>query len=227
MEAKTSVLDRAKIRAVSFLGYWIIRIVCSTLRWEVEEYNNLDDIRKSGKRLIIVFWHGRIFMATYFFRDQHIVVMTSRNRDGEYIAKVIQRFGYGLARGSSTRGSRAATVECLRAMEDGRDLGLAIDGPKGPRYIAKPGAAYFARKSGNPVIPLHIAVRKKWVMNSWDHFQVPVPFARAVVLTGHPIYVNLDASPEEVRAAEECIQFELENLRERGDSWWERKETKA
>ena len=159
-------------------------------------------------------------MATYRFRAQGIVVMISRNRDGEYIAQVIQRFGYGVARGSSSRGSYGATVEILRAMRNGLDVGLSIDGPRGPRYVAKPGAAFLAKKSGNPVIPFSISVEKKWMMKSWDHFQVPKPFSRAVLLIGNPVYVSENASEEEVAVAEEKIQRSLEELRDRGDSWW-------
>jgi len=159
-------------------------------------------------------------MATYRFRGQGIVVMISQNRDGEYIARVIRRFGYGVVRGSSSKGGHGATVEILRAMNNGQDVGLSIDGPRGPRYVAKPGAAYLARKSGNPVIPFSISVEKKWIMNSWDRFQVPKPFSRAVVLIGNPIYVHESATEEEIGIAESNIQSSLEELRDRGDSWW-------
>ncbi len=159
-------------------------------------------------------------MATYRFRGQGIVVMISRNRDGEYIARIIKQFGYGVVRGSSSKGAHAATVEILLALKNSRDVGLSIDGPRGPRYVAKPGAAYLARKSGNPVVPFSISVEKKWMMNSWDHFQVPKPFSRAVVLVGNPIYVHERASEEEVGMAEAEIQRSLEELRDRSDSWW-------
>ncbi len=159
-------------------------------------------------------------MSTYYFRNRGIVVMTSQNRDGEYIARVIRRFGFEAARGSSTRGSRGAIVECLRAVKDGKDLGLTIDGPRGPRYVAKPGAAYLAWKSGHPVMPFNISVEKKWVMRSWDHFQIPKPFSRAVILLGEPIYVDAKATDEQIQAAERRIQTSLDELRDRGDCWW-------
>jgi lysophospholipid acyltransferase (LPLAT)-like uncharacterized protein len=202
------------------LGYWAIRIIGSTLRWEVHGWHNLEAIRNAGKSLIMAFWHGRIFMATYYFRNRGIVVMTSQNRDGEYIARVIQRFGYGVARGSSTRGSHGATVETLRALKEGKDVGITMDGPRGPRYIAKTGAAYMAWKSGNPVMPFSISVDKKWVMRSWDHFQVPKPFSRAVILIGTPIYATANATREEIQIMEVQIQHSLDELRDRGDTWW-------
>ena len=213
-------MDRLKISVFSSLGYWIIRLIGASMRWVVKGLQNLESVHAKGERAIMTFWHGRIFMATYYFRGRGIVVMTSQNRDGEYIARVIQRFGYGAARGSSTHGSHGATVECLRAIKDGKDLGLTSDGPRGPRYVAKPGAAYLARKSGNPVVPFSVSVEKKWVMRSWDHFQIPRPFSRAVVLVGEPIYVDADAADEQIEAAEKRIQLSLEQLLDRGDSWW-------
>jgi lysophospholipid acyltransferase (LPLAT)-like uncharacterized protein len=199
-----------------------MRFVGSTLRWEVIDWQNLEQVYEGGKRPILAFWHGRIFLATYYFRGRGIVVLTSQNRDGEYIARVIRRFGYGVARGSSTRGSHRATVEALRAMANGKDVGLAIDGPRGPRYIAKRGAAFIARKSGNPVLPFSLAAEKKWVVRSWDHFQIPKPFSRAVVIIGEPIYVREESGVEEVQAVEAHIQKSLDMLRGRADSWWER-----
>jgi lysophospholipid acyltransferase (LPLAT)-like uncharacterized protein len=220
LELPLSLADRIKINLISTLGYWSIRLVCATLRWEIKGPPGLDSIRATGKRFIYTSWHGRIFTATYHFRNLGIVVMTSRNRDGEYIARVIQRFGYGVARGSSTRGSHGATVECLRAMKAGKDLGLTIDGPQGPRYVAKPGAAYLARKSGNAVLPFNISVDKKWMMRSWDHFQVPRPFSRAIVLIGDPIFVDADATEEKIEQIEARIQQSLDDLRDRSDTWW-------
>jgi lysophospholipid acyltransferase (LPLAT)-like uncharacterized protein len=215
-----NLLHRLKIALISGLGYWIIRLVCASLRWEIVEERSLDSLRASGKRLILTFWHGRIFMATYHFRNRGIIVMTSQNRDGDYIARVIQRFGYQAARGSSSRGSLGATIECLRGMKNGQDLGLTIDGPRGPRYVAKPGAAYLARKSGNPVVPFNISVEKKWIMRSWDHFQIPRPFSRAVFLSAGPIHVDANANDDQIEAAEKEVQRSLEALVIRGDSWW-------
>jgi len=216
-----SLLDRFKIILISTLGYWIIRFIGRSLRWETNNWMYLEQVYSSGKRLILAFWHGRIFMATYRFRNRGIVVLTSQNRDGEYIAHVIRRFGYGVARGSSTKGSHRATVEALRALSSGKDVGIAMDGPRGPRYIAKRGAAYLARKSGNPVVPFNISVEKKWIMRSWDHFQIPKPFSRAVVLIGSPFFIEANAPEEEIKVIEEKIQNSLDELRICGDSWWD------
>jgi lysophospholipid acyltransferase (LPLAT)-like uncharacterized protein len=215
-----NLFTRIKISFLSGLGYWVTRLVCGSLRWQAVNLQILESIWASGGRTIMSFWHGRILMATYYFRHKGIVVLTSQNRDGEYIARVIQRFGYTPARGSSSRGSRGAVVEALRALQIGKDVGLTMDGPRGPRYVAKRGAAYLARKSGRPVIPFTVSVEKKWMLRSWDHFQIPWPFSRALVLIGDPIFVGAAATEEDMRAVEIRIQKSLEELRDRGDSWW-------
>ena len=219
-EKQRKLTERAKYSSIACLGYWIIRILGSSLRWQVVNWDALDSVYSSGKRIILVFWHGRIFMASYYFRNRGIVVMTSQNRDGEYIARVIQRFGYGVARGSSSRGSQRAAIETLSALKKGKDIGFTIDGPRGPRYIAKPGAVYMAWKSGNPIIPFNVSVQKKWVMKSWDHFQIPKPFSKALILIGNPIYVDKSTSKEDLGIYEKRVQLALDELRERGDRWW-------
>ncbi len=221
--AKLSFMERLRIAVISSVGYWAIRLTCMTLRWEVEGRDYHDQILVTGRRIIYVFWHGRIFTATYYWRNRGIVVMTSQNRDGEYIARVIQRFGYGAARGSSTRGSRRALVEMIRVLRRNNDVAFTIDGPRGPRYVAKPGATYLAWKTGHAILPFNISVDKKWVFRSWDLFEVPKPFARAAVFIAPPISVEADASEEAIEAAQQDLQRVLDELRERGDSYWNRK----
>jgi lysophospholipid acyltransferase (LPLAT)-like uncharacterized protein len=213
---------RMKFWFVSLLGYWAIRTIGGTLRWQVEGWDNFHSIRSAGKNVIFAFWHGRIFMGTYFFRNRGIVVMTSRNRDGEYIARVIRRFGYGAARGSSTRGGQRALAEMIRELRKKRDVAFTLDGPRGPRYVAKPGAVWIASKTGDAIFPFHMSPEKKWVFNSWDEFQVPRPFTRILVLMGEPIYVREGAGEEELETSRQALQNVLDELRRRGDAFWRR-----
>jgi len=202
------------------MGYWAIRLICGTLRWQIEGWEHFESIGAAGRNKIYVFWHGRIFMATYFWRNRGIVVMTSQNRDGEYIARVIRRFGYGAARGSSSRGSRRALVEMIQELRGQKDVAFTIDGPRGPRYVAKPGASYLAWKTGDAILPFNITARNSWTLPSWDQFQIPKPFSPALVLIGEPIYVRAEAAEEEICEAQRKIQFSLDDLRERGDARW-------
>jgi lysophospholipid acyltransferase (LPLAT)-like uncharacterized protein len=218
--ARPAALRRLKFWFVSLLGYWSIRIIGSTLRWRIVGQENLQSIHDAGKNAIFTFWHGRIFMGTYFFRNRGIVVMTSRNRDGEYIARVIRRFGYGAARGSSTRGGKGALVEMIHELRRKRDVAFTIDGPRGPRYVAKPGAVWIASRTGNAIFPFHIAPERKWVLDSWDQFQIPKPFSRVLVMMGAPIYVKEGASEPELEQSQHLLQQTLEDLLRRGDAYW-------
>ena len=211
--------DRIRVKAVSWLGWCVIGLIGRTLRWDVVGWEKLAAVHGAGKRWVLAFWHGRLFLASWYFRRRGIAVMTSRNRDGEYIARVIRRLGYTAVRGSSSAGGHGAAREMLRILGRGGDVGFAIDGPRGPRYVAKAGAAYLGWKSGNPVIPFGISVERKWTLGSWDGFQVPKPFSRAVLLIGDPIPVERGGAGG-LEACQTRIQQTLDELRVRGDGWW-------
>ena len=212
--------DRVKVWLIGWIGYFVIGVVGRTMRWQSVGDSYLDEIYKSGNRAIFTFWHGRIFPATYYWRNRGIVVMTSKNRDGEAIAQCIQRFGYGAARGSSSRGGFRALAEMAREIRRGRDTAFTIDGPRGPRYVAKQGPVLLALKTGAAIFCFHISMEHKVQLKSWDEFQVPLPFTRAVVLKASPIWVPPDASEEHLRDIHQQMQAALDDLRRKGDSWW-------
>lgn len=201
---------------------WIIRLVGSTLRWESEGSEHLDAIHDSGRRAIFTFWHGRIFPATWYWRRRGIVVMTSLNRDGELIAGCIERHGYGTARGSSSRGGLRALGEMAHAIREGRDVAFTIDGPRGPRQVAKPGPSILARKTGAGILCFHIALARKIELSSWDRFQIPLPFSRARMMIAPPIWVAPESSEDDVRKAHGRIQATLDDLVEREHRWLRR-----
>ena len=194
------------------LGYLIIIGIGKTLRWHVRGWEHLESIYNTGKNPIMVFWHGRIFMASYYFRNRGIVVMTSRHRDGDYIAEVIRMLGYEATRGSSSRGSLGATREALDAVRNGKDIGFAIDGPRGPRGVVKRGPMYIAWKSGHPILPFSVSVKTKLQLNSWDHFQIPMPFSCARVEIGEPIYIEAGIPKERLDKYDDMVQEALDGL---------------
>ena len=114
----------------------------------------------------------------YLFRDRNLAVMTSRSTDGEYIARVIQKFGYLAIRGSSSRGGSQALLEMRTLIQNNGTAVFTIDGPRGPRYEAKRGPVLLASMTGAPIIPFYVAVKHAWVLNSWDRFVIPKPFSR-------------------------------------------------
>src|SRR6266850_417637 len=169
-----SFKERVLIRAADLAFFIAIKIIGSTVRFTVDGWENWEAASSEGRLPIYTFWHNRVFLSTWFWRRRRIVVMTSRSFDGEYIARFIQRFGYGAARGSSSRGATGAIVEMVRLMRAGCPAAFTIDGPRGPRHVAKMGAVLLAKKTGQPVFPCTVTVSSSWKMGrSWDHLQIP------------------------------------------------------
>jgi len=217
-----SFKDRILIRAADLVFYVLISLIGISSRIEVIGMENHASIERNGRLPIYVFWHDSIFLMTYFWRKRGIVVMTSRSFDGEYIARFIQRFGYGAARGSSTRGGVGALVELTRLMRAGCAAAFTIDGPKGPRHIAKMGAIMLAKKSGQPILPMSFALGKFWQLPSWDLFQIPKPFVKSRIYLAPPIYVPTDADEQTLNTKLNELQQVLDSLTQQGKDWRDR-----
>ena len=203
--------QRLAVRAAGLVFYLLIRALGSTARFRVEGWVDWEEANRGGPP-VMAFWHEQIFLTTYYFRRRRIVVMTSRSFDGEYIARFIRRFGYGAARGSSTRGGVGALVEMARLVRAGCPAGFTVDGPRGPRRVAKTGALLLAKKTGRPVLPFAVTPRSFWRLGSWDRLQIPKPFTRAVVRLAPPLYVPADADDARLEALRDELQRTLERL---------------
>ena len=206
---------RLQAKLISALGYPAIAALGSTLKWRTEGLEHYDAIVQSGRQPIMAFWHGRILPATYYFRRRGIVVITSENFDGEWIAGIIERFGYGTARGSTSRGGRRALLQLTRDMAAGKPAGFTLDGPRGPARIAQPGAVWLAKSTGNPVLPFHLEARRHWSLNSWDRTQIPKPFATVSIAMGKPFDVPSDADDAVIEASRRKLEANLTALEER------------
>jgi lysophospholipid acyltransferase (LPLAT)-like uncharacterized protein len=187
--------QRRKAAAIAALGGPLVAALGATLKWRVEGIQHFDAILHSGRLPIFAFWHGRILAATLFWRDRGIVVITSENFDGEWIARIIERFGYGTSRGSSSRGGVRALVQLKRDMASGKPAAFTIDGPRGPARVAQPGAVWLAGATGHPILPFHIESSRFWTARSWDRTQIPKPFSSAAVAIGAPIDVADTSEP--------------------------------
>lgn len=214
-----SFKDRLLIKAAGIAFYVVIRILGRTIRFEVEGWQNHEQVIEAGHLPIFSFWHEFIFTNTYWWRNRGHVVLTSQSFDGEYIARFIQRLGYGAVRGSSTRGAIGAVVEMVRLMRAGCGTCLVADGPRGPRRLAKKGAVLLAKKTGHPVLPETMALHRYWTLPSWDSFQIPKPFTRAKLFLAPPIYVPNDADEKMLEAKREELQHALGNLDDRAEEW--------
>ncbi len=207
--------------------YILIKCIGKTIRYETGDWENFTNIERAGKIPIYAFWHNRIFAGTYFFRNRGIVVITSQSFDGEYIARFIQRFGYGTVRGSSTRGAVGALVEMIRLMKKGAPMGFTVDGPRGPKYVAKSGAVLLAKKTGNPLMPFVVETEKHWTLKSWDGLQIPKPFTRARIFIAPPIYAAQDAGDDEIENIRSQLQNTLDELVANGEQWRSGEDKKA
>jgi len=217
--AKYAFKERLMIRIGDWAFYLIILLIGRTIRFEVKGWENFEAIENAGKLPIYAFWHDRIFASTYFFRNRGIAVLTSQSKDGEYIARFIQRLGYGAIRGSSTRGGVGALVEMIRTMRNGVAMAFTVDGPKGPRYEAKSGAVLLAKKTGNPIMPFVVEPQKFWTIRSWDKLQIPVPFTRARLTIAKPIFVRADSNDDDTRKSLAELQDSLDAMVDEGAVW--------
>ena len=212
---RASRVRRWEAGAIATAGFPIVALLGRTLRWRVEGLDCIDGVLRSGRQPVMAFWHGRILPATFYFRHRGIVVMTSENFDGEWIARIIEKFGYRAARGSTSRGGPRALVEMKRAMEQGQPAGFTLDGPRGPAERAQPGAIWLAKATGNPIVPFHIEAARYWTLRSWDRTQSPKPFSPVAVAIGQPVCVSADAGEADLERARQDLEGALDALRQR------------
>jgi lysophospholipid acyltransferase (LPLAT)-like uncharacterized protein len=201
--------------AIAGLGYPLINALGHSLRWRVDGLHHFDAIVASGRQPVMAFWHGRILPATFYFRRRGIVVITSENFDGEWIARIIERFGYGTARGSTSRGARKAMLQLVRDMRAGRPAGFTLDGPRGPARVAQAGAVWLASATGNPLLPFHLDASSHWSLRSWDRTQIPKPFSTVALAVGEPMEVPKDGSDEALERARVELEQRLTGLEDR------------
>lgn len=219
---KYSVADRFRIRVADLVFFLAISLIGRTIRWESSGMEHLDSVENEGSTPIFCLWHDRIFGGTYFLRGRGIVVITSQSLDGEYIARFLKRFGYGTIRGSSTRGGVRALVEMIREMRRGTPMAFTVDGPRGPRHEAKPGAVVLAKKTGNPMVPFSVECSRFWTVGSWDRLQIPKPFTKARFIVGDPIFVDEASGDAGVESKRVELQRSLNRLVQTGRVWRER-----
>jgi hypothetical protein len=212
---RTSRRRRAEATAIGAFGVPLIHVLGRSWRWRVEGREHLDGIIASGRQPVMAFWHGRILPSIFHFRNRDIVVITSDNFDGEWIAKIIHRFGYTTARGSTSRNAARAALKAKRRMEEGHAVGITVDGPRGPALVVQPGAVWLAKATGNPILPFHMEASHYWEAPSWDATQVPYPFSRVAVVMGEPLWVPGDADEQGLEQARITLEAAMLALKPR------------
>jgi lysophospholipid acyltransferase (LPLAT)-like uncharacterized protein len=212
---------RVQIPLIAAAVYSVIRILGPTLRYEVLGWQHAEDVYAQRRRCIFAFWHRVIIPVVWWRRNCGVVVMNTTAFDGQWTRKVIEWLGFGTAQGSSSRGGLRGLAVMARRLGEGLDCAFTIDGPRGPRYVAKPGPVMLARKTGCPIMVFHIGVdRGKTFTQTWDHFLLPAPFARTIMLFAPSIYVPQDADAAAMEAKQAEMQRELERVRDVAEQWF-------
>jgi lysophospholipid acyltransferase (LPLAT)-like uncharacterized protein len=212
---------RMQIPVIAAAVYGVIRVLGPTLRFEVLGFRYVEKRWTTKQPCIWAFWHRVIIPITWWARNRGIVVMNTTAFDGQWTRKVIEWFGFGTAQGSSSRGGLRGLAVMAKRIEEKWDCAFTIDGPRGPRYVAKVGPVLLARMTGAPILVFHIGVsRGKTFEKTWDHFLLPGPFARAVLIFLPPIHVPRDADSEMIKAKHEEMQKALERARDIAEGWF-------
>ncbi|MFZ0758876.1 MAG: lysophospholipid acyltransferase family protein [Candidatus Sulfotelmatobacter sp.] len=203
--------QRIVLRIIIATGYWFIRLIGPTLRVSVSCEEGAQQT-VDERPLIVSFWHACMIPATYICRDIGVRVMSSNSYDGEYMGRIIRKFGFVAVKGSSSRNAVRALLGLRRALQDGWTVAFSLDGPRGPRYKVKPGPVALARSSSVPLSTFHMAVERAWVLNTWDRLIIPKPFSRVLMRFGKLIPVPADASDEDLERYQQKLQNSLDRV---------------
>lgn len=206
-----------RVRIGSFFASMAIRLVGCTWRFGESGEHHVEEARRYSPCLIFAFWHGRMLPLSYGYRNRSIHVLASEHQDGELMGQTIRRLGFGHVRGSSTRGGARAIRELVSKLREGFDLGVTVDGPKGPRFTVKPGPLEISKLSGSPVVPVATSSRSHWVFSSWDAFEFPKPFTTVRVRFGTPVLVPGDADASVIEAKRVELERTLREITELND----------
>ena len=197
--------------ALARLAPPLLRMLLRALRWTLRvEFIGAEPLRACwarGERVIIAFWHNRLLMLPVVADGAPICIMVSHHRDGEIATNLLGAWGVSTVRGSATRGAVAGFLQLVHAYRNGHSLAVLPDGPRGPRYVAKPGAVRLAKSVGSPIYPMAYAATRFTRLRSWDRLVVPLPFARVLIEVGEPIRVP----PQADSAALDQCRSELES----------------
>jgi lysophospholipid acyltransferase (LPLAT)-like uncharacterized protein len=218
--AASGVPQPLRLRLAARLGGGLVSALLSTCRYHVVGEEHYLWFWRAGRPVVFVLWHGRLLASAYQQRGAGLVALISQHRDGEYIARVVQRWGYGTVRGSSTRGGTGALRGLVRHVRRGRSVVLTPDGPRGPRERIKPGALRVAQMGGAPLIPVASSADRAWWVVGWDRFQIPKPFSRIRMAYGEPIEVPRGASEVELDAVSAAVEQALDRLMQQVDAGW-------
>lgn len=207
-------------KVLGFIGWVLITLWSATVRVRFVNKNVPEGLKAGGKNMIFAFWHGRQFLLFHSHRHRNIIIPASESRDGDIQAVIIGRFGFDVVRGSSKRKGDRALLGMVEGLRKGKDIALAVDGPRGPIYEVKQGVAYLAGKLDKPIIPVATSAKRHWILEKiWDKYMLPAPFTKGVVVYGRPVIVRGTAE-EELEAKRRELQAALNEVTKVADEYF-------
>ena len=208
-----SVRQRILLWLISWASYLAIALIGPTLRCSIsfEEPPSPPDATHE-KPVIYSFWHRAVFAGAWLWRKSGITVMVSRSFDGEYIARIIEKLGFVAVRGSSSRGGASALLGLKSQLEQGFSVAFTIDGPRGPKFVAKPGPVLLSRASASPMAAFYVALSDAWVLNTWDALMIPKPFSKALARVSVKVRVPAEADEAQMAEYHRQLQAALERV---------------
>lgn len=201
-----------RARILSFIAWLVVSVWSRTVSLRFVNAGVPERLRTEERNFIYAFWHGSMFLLLRAQQGSGIVIPVSESADGDIMAGVLGRFGYGIVRGSSSRNGHKALLKMVCGVRKGQTIGVAVDGPRGPIHQAKKGAAFLAGKMNIPIIPVVSAARRAMVVEStWEKLVLPLPFTTGLILFGEPVHVN-GSSEEAIESGRRRLEQVLHNL---------------
>ncbi len=198
-------------KVFSFFVYLFVRIYLLSVSGTIRNDRTWMRLMREKQPVLICMFHQQFFCIVRFFRRYlifHPRILISRSRDGDMASDVVRYSGGSVARGSSSRGGKAAMEEMITHMASGGGFGLnLVDGPQGPLGKVKPGSIRMAQKAGAVIVPCWVRYDDAWYIGSWDRYMIPKPFTRMTMTFGDPIAVD----PQAIGDGFERVRQELEN----------------
>jgi len=181
------------------------------------------ELALSGRGCVYVTWHQRLLNLFFLKYRRPVTIMISRSKDGDLVATVAEKLGFGTVRGSSSRGGATAMFQLIDKMREipATSAGMLGDGPRGPARKLKLGTLKIAQGAGVPIIPFAYSAKRHKLFASWDRFMMPFPFSPLVVCFGDPIYIPLAAANDEMETLRFQVENTLNDLTRRCDEWWQ------
>jgi lysophospholipid acyltransferase (LPLAT)-like uncharacterized protein len=214
--------DKIRARFLSHAGRILIGLWMKSCQWSVRGEEAYLALRRAGRPVIFLVWHGKIFTVPYFFRRRRIMPLVSPSRDGEFVARIMDGWGYKIIRGSGSHPMKTAWVEMKRELSEGGEIIIVPDGPKGPDRKFKLGAVKLAAETGAALVPWSFTAKRKKILGSWDRFEMFYPLTKVVAVYGPPFEVPRDLSAEAFAEERERVERIMVDFDAEVDRWFEK-----